>query len=78
MGFELNPYDLCVANAEIEGSQCTICWYVDDNKINHKKEKVVDKIIEKIEKKFGKMTTTKGEDLEFLGMKLKFQKGLSA
>ena len=34
MGFELNPYDLCVANAELEGKQCTICWYVDDNKIS--------------------------------------------
>ena len=24
MGFELNPYDLCVANANINGKQCTI------------------------------------------------------
>ena len=27
MGFTLNPYDQCVANCDIEGSQCTICWY---------------------------------------------------
>ena len=24
MGFELNPYDLCVANKMINGKQCTI------------------------------------------------------
>ena len=29
-GFELNPYDLCVANKVIDGKQCTIAWYVDD------------------------------------------------
>ena len=32
LDFKLNPYDPCVANMDIEGSQCTICWYVDDNK----------------------------------------------
>ena len=41
MGFELNPYDLCVANANINGKQCTVCWYVDDNKISHKDQEVV-------------------------------------
>ena len=49
MGFKINPYDQCVANAEIEGSQCTVVWYVDDNKISHRNPKVVDKIIEKLE-----------------------------
>lgn len=48
---------------------------MDDNKISHKKEKVVEEVIKKIEERFGKMTTTKEDDLEFLGMKLKFRKG---
>ena len=56
MVFELNPYDLCVANAELEGKQCTICWYVDDNKISHVNPKVIDDVIKKIESKFGKMS----------------------
>ena len=34
VGFNLNPYDKCVANKTINGKQCTIAWYVDDNK-NH-------------------------------------------
>jgi len=47
MGFELNPYDLCVANANINGKQCTVCWYVDDNKISHKDQEVVASVIKK-------------------------------
>ena len=46
-GFELNPYDLCVANANINGKQCTLCWYVDDNKIGHKDQEVVASVIKK-------------------------------
>jgi hypothetical protein len=33
MGFELNLYDACVANKVIDRKQCTIVWYVDDNKM---------------------------------------------
>ena len=75
MGFILNPHDLCVANSEIEGSQCTICWYVDYNKISHKSKKVIENVISKIEQKFGKMTKTYGDDQEFLGMDITFEKG---
>ena len=38
MGFEVNPYDPCVANKIVEGSQCTIVWHVDDLKVSHKDE----------------------------------------
>ena len=34
-GFVLNPYDLCIANKMVKGKQCTIFWYVDDNKSSH-------------------------------------------
>jgi Reverse transcriptase (RNA-dependent DNA polymerase) len=72
MGFELNPYDPCVANKEIEGSQCTILWYVDDNKISHINPDVVTDIIQQIEKRFGKMTVTRGHEHTFLGMNFVF------
>ena len=75
MGFKLNPHDLCVANAEIEGSQCTICWYVDDNKISHINPTVVDDVIRKIEEKFGPMSKTRGDEHDFLGMEIKYKKG---
>ena len=35
-GFEINPYDRCVANKMIEGPQYTIDWYVDNNQLLHK------------------------------------------
>jgi hypothetical protein len=68
MGFKLNPYDLCVANSQIKGKQCTVAWYVDDNKILHVDDTVVTDIIEKIEAKFGKMTVTRGKHHVVLGM----------
>ena len=72
--FILNPYDPCVANAQIKGSQCTIVWYVDDNKISHKVQAVVNDMIQRIEVKFGPMTKTQGDKHEFLGMKLRFDR----
>ena len=55
MGFEINSYDKCVANKMIMGKQCTITWYVDDNKISHVNEKVVTMVLDKIEDHFGKL-----------------------
>ena len=72
LGFELNPYDMCVANKMIDGKQCTIGFWVDDNKISHVDPKVVTNIIKLIEKRFGKMVVTRGKEHTFLGMKIKF------
>ena len=48
MGFVLNPYDPCIANCQIEGTQCTIGWYVDDTKTSHVNPAVVSGIIRKL------------------------------
>ena len=73
LGFELNPYDLCVANKIIEGSQCTVAFYVDDNKISHKNPKVVEQVIQEIEKHFGKLTVSTPNEFDFLGMDIKLR-----
>jgi hypothetical protein len=73
MGFKLNPYDPCVANLDINGKQCTIVWYVDDNKISHVDKNVVSMIIKKIEDRFGKMTVTRGKSHKFLGMNISYE-----
>jgi hypothetical protein len=70
MGFELNPYDPCVANKIVDGKQCTIVWYVDDVKISHVDADVVTKVILAIEEKFGKMTVSRGKKHTFLGMQI--------
>ena len=71
-GFVTNPYDFCVANATIDGSQCTIGWFVDDTKISHVKASVVTKIINVLETRFGKMKVTRGNSHTFLGMNIKY------
>ena len=48
MGFEVNPYDPCVANKMINGSQMTVTWHVDDLKISHKDEKELTKFISEL------------------------------
>ena len=73
MGFELNPYDECVANKMINGKQCTMGFWVDDNKISHEDPRVVSDVIEQLEKYFGKMVVTRGRDHSFLGMELSFK-----
>jgi hypothetical protein len=72
MGFTLNPYDQCVANCDIEGSQCTICWYVDDTKISHKDPAVVQAVIDRLESKFRTMKVTRGDSHVFLGMHITY------
>ena len=68
LGFTLNDYDKCVANKIINGKQCTIVFYVDDNKISHADPKVVTSVIEDISKYFGELTVSRGTKHDYLGM----------
>jgi hypothetical protein len=74
-GFEINPYDWCVANKMINGKQCTILWHVDDLKISHVDPEVNTTILGLIDAEFGKeapLTVTRGKIHEYLGMTLDF------
>ncbi len=79
-GFVMNPYDPCVWNKTIEGTQCTICFHVDDCKISHQSSKVVTQIIEWLRKDYesifedgsGKMKINRGKVHKYLGMTLDF------
>jgi len=75
MGFELNPYDPCVANKIVNGKPCTIVWYVDDNKFLHVDSQVVTEIVVAIEQYFGKMMVMRGKQHTFLGMDIVFNDG---
>ena len=70
LGFELNTYDMCVANKIINGQQCTICWHIDDNKVSHKERAVVEDIIEELEKYFGAFSVVHGKNKDYLGMNI--------
>lgn len=72
VGFVLNPYNLCVANCMINGTQCTICWYVDDMKISHVHPNVVTRIIGQLEEHFDTMTVTRGKEHVFRVMSIRY------
>ena len=71
-GFEINPYDRCVANKIINDKQCSIGWYVDDNILSHVEPSVVDSVIAVIEQYFPGLVIERGKSLNFLGMELEF------
>ena len=80
IGFELNPYDPCVANKMIDGKQMTVCFHVDDCKISHRKRQAVDRIIKYLRKEYesifedgsGKMKVSRGKIHTYLGMTLDY------
>ena len=53
-GFVSNAYDWCIANKNINGTQCTIAWNVDDLKLSHRCSAVLDEIIASIRAEYGK------------------------
>ena len=55
-GFTINPYDSCVVNKMINGKQWSIVWHVDDLKISHVSEEVVDNVIDLMNHVFGDQT----------------------
>ena len=71
--FKVNPYDPCVSNMDINGSQMTVCWHVDDLKVSHKDPFEVTKFSTYLDGIYGdKITVTRGPLHEYLGMDLYF------
>jgi hypothetical protein len=74
-GFTANPYDSCEVNKEVNGSQYTILWHVDDLKISHADSKVVSAVIKQIDNEFGKeapVTVHRGKVHNYLGMTIDY------
>ena len=74
-GCEKNPYDPCVANKMVRGSQLTVSWHVDDLKVSHKDPEVVTLFIEWIKETYGsigEVKVTRGKIHDYLGMKLDY------
>ena len=76
-GFEINPYNWCVANKTFDRKQMTVVWHVDDLNISHENGDTVDALIKNLSKQYGKeadLTTHRGKVHEYLGMKLDYRK----
>jgi hypothetical protein len=77
IGFEVNPYDVCVANRTVNGKQHTVTWHVDDLKSSHVDSKVNDDFEAWCEKMYGSDTVghvkvVRGKVHDYLAMILDF------
>jgi hypothetical protein len=81
IGFNLNPYDPCVANKIVSnGKQMTLCWHIDDMKASHFEKSKVDNMIKWLRLKYehlfedgsGAMKICHGKIHEYIGMTLNF------
>jgi hypothetical protein len=72
-GFELNPYDPCVANKMIKGKQFTLTWHVDDINMSHDDHMEVTKVIEWLKGIYGdNMHVSRGLVHDYLGITLDY------
>ena len=73
--FVENKYDKCTMNKLVNGKQLTVVWHVDDLKISHVDENVVNTLLEDLNLKFGGesgLTTSTGKVHDYLGMTLDY------
>jgi hypothetical protein len=64
-GFKLNPYDPCVANKTVDGTQMTVCWHVDDLKVSHINPNKISKFGEWLNAIFGVTVAELGMIFDF-------------
>jgi hypothetical protein len=77
IGFEVNPYDPCVANQMVNGNQHTITWHVDNIKSSHVEKTVNDEFLHWLKAMYanngiGEIKVSRGKIHEYLGMTLDF------
>ena len=77
IGFECNPYDICVMNRMIKGVQQTVVFHVDDLKASCVNKEANDELIQFLKGKYEieglpALKATRGTRHDFLGMTLDF------
>ena len=69
MGFVINPYNPCVANTMINGTQMAIRWHVDDLMISHVSQDKIMKVVQGIKDIYGEnLAETVGTLHDYLGI----------
>jgi hypothetical protein len=77
IGFKFNPYDPCVANRKVHGSQHTVRFHVDDMMSSHRHKKVNDEFLKWLNKhygNYGEVTATRGKVHKYLGITFDFSR----
>jgi len=77
IGFKINPYDICVANKKVNGSNLTVTWHADDLKVSRKDKTAVDTFIQWCERTYGSkdighVKASRGKKHDYLGMNLDY------
>ena len=69
LGYERNPYDICVFNRKIEdGTQCTVAVHVDDLLITSVSQEMIDQLTGGLKRRYGEISKSDGTILNYLGM----------
>jgi hypothetical protein len=75
-GYEPNCYDRCTFNKMIDGNQVTIQFHVDDLKISHVKQSVIDSVLDDLNRTFGTtkkpLAATTGMIHDYLGITIDY------
>ena len=71
-GFLLNPYYYCTANKMINVKQCTIQWYVDENKVTNFSEDVITGVIDIMKKCLDIWSCIAERNITFLAWKYNY------
>jgi hypothetical protein len=80
IGFEINPYNPCVANKMVDHKQPTMVWHVDNLKVSYRKASVVTRMANWFKQTYqhlfddgsGVMEISRGKLHEYLGMTLDY------
>ena len=64
MGLNIHQYDIYMANNMINKKECTIVWYLDDNKISHVDE-TLTQVLSELEEHFGYLVISRREKHNF-------------
>ena len=78
--FKINPYDPCVVNKTVDGTQMTICFHMDDCKLSHHSSIANANMIDWLwqeylcifEDRSGQMTVSRGRVHKYLRMTLDY------
>jgi hypothetical protein len=75
-GYKPNCYDRCTFNKMIDGNQVTIQFHVDDLKISHIKQSVIDSVLTDLNNEFGTtkkpLAATTGHIHNYLGITIDY------
>jgi hypothetical protein len=73
MCFEVNPYDPCIVNKIVNGSQMRIRWHVDDLMISHSSSKAISKFLHALKDIYeDNLAESTGKIHNYLGMTFDF------